>query len=523
MVVDKGESRGNINSGQADEENIEVITPILGNKEGRHNSKAKNDTESFLNKYADSGSIMMSNHLYKYANPLTKEEYSNNINNIANQSIKPVKEVDPEYHAKCLDFLNKRLVQRTPISSNAINPPNCFKFETPAHHNDSEKQTNFKTPSSGGESLTTATSVRKISNKAPKNYGAMSPEGSRWNSIATDIGIKYRYTPISWEKGLMKQSLERIDNAVKRYGKMIYPNEVPPPFEVVNGINNEQIRSYLQSENGSMLESMQMHNIPFTGINMYMQNQAYSEQYVNSVVWESDWQDADNFTLGPAQFSNLDIFSNKNGKISSKNLINEFRKEEYKHNKPSLKPKKRRSIGKFASADRAFSQRNVTIHEKNSDGQILLRNHNVWENPFAVANGQINVLNRERSSAPQLEIWIKSSEDNENGIVMDEKYRSVISSLRSTPIKFPKNGEVNLKVMDSKRGKVHKQNRVYYSQSPSPPFQEYNIRGNNFKNSTNKNIAIKLGKIKDGSKLHNMQKRIMKAGSNNNKFPKDFF
>lgn len=82
----------------------------------------------------------------------------------------------------------------------------------------------------------------------------------------------------------MKQSLERIDNAVRRYGKMIFTSDVPPPFEVVNGINNEQIRSYLQSENGSVLESMQMHSIPFTGINMYKQNQVYSEQLVNSIV-----------------------------------------------------------------------------------------------------------------------------------------------------------------------------------------------------------------------------------------------
>ena len=466
---------------------------------------------------------MMSNHLYKYGNPLVKEDYNSSIKNIANQSIKQVKDVDPEYHAKCIDFLNKRLVQRTPISSNAVNAPNSFKFETPAHHNNSEMQTNFKTPSSGAESLTTATSMRKISNKASKNFGVLSPGGSRWDSIATDIGVKYRYTPISSEKGLMKQSLDRIDHAVKRYGKKIYPNEVPPPFEVVNGINNEQIRSYLQSENGSILESMQMHSIPFTGINMYMQNQAYSEQYVNSVVCESDWQDADNFTLGPAQFSNLDILSNKNINSSSKNLINEFKKEEVKNNKPFLKAKKRRSIGKFASADRVSSQRNNIAHDKMFDEQILLRNHNICENPFTVINNQNNVLNRERSSAPMLEIWIKSSDDNENGVVMDEKYGSVLSSLRSTVNKFPKSSEANFKAMDAKKGKVFRPNRVYYSQSPSPPFQEYNLRWNNFKNNTNKNIGIKLSKIKDGSKLHNMQKRIMKAGSNNKKFPKDFF
>lgn len=108
-----------------------------------------------------------------------KEDYNSSIKNIANQSIKQVKDVDPEYHAKCLELLNKRLIQRTPISSNVINAPNSFKFETPAHHNDSENQTNFKTPSSGAESLTTATSMRKISNKASKNYGIMSPGDSR--------------------------------------------------------------------------------------------------------------------------------------------------------------------------------------------------------------------------------------------------------------------------------------------------------------------------------------------------------
>ena len=463
----------------------------------------------------------MSNHLYKFSNPLMKEDYNSSIKNIANQSIKQVKDVDPEYHAKCLELLNKRLIQRTPISSNVINGPNSFKFETPAHHNDSENQTNFKTPSSGAESLTTATSMRKISNKASKNYGIMSPGDSRWDSIATDIGVKFRYTPISWEKGLMKQSLERIDNAVKRYGKKIYSNEVPPPFEVINGINNEQIRSYLQSENGSVLDSMQMHSIPFTGINMYMQNQAYSEQLVNSIVWESDLQDADNFTLGPAQFSNLDVFSNKNGNSSSKNLINEFRKEEVWGNKPYLKNKKRRSIGKFASADRASSQRNTIANDRNMDGNIMLRNHNVHQNPFII-NNQNNVLNRERSSAPIIEIWIKSSEDNENGTVMDERYNPVSSSIRTNAQRNSGNKDINLKVMDSKKGKGIRQNRVYYSQSPSPPFQEYNLRINNFKGS-NKHVDLKIGKNKEGSKLHNMQKRIMRAGSNNKKFPKDFF
>lgn len=139
----------------------------------------------------------MSNHLYKFSNPIMKEDYNSSIKNIANQSIKQVKDVDPEYHAKCVEFLNKRLVQRTPISSGIVNAPNSFKFETPAHNIGSEKQAKFKTPSSGGESITTATSMRKISNKASNNYGAMSPGDSRCDSIATDIGVKYRYTPIS--------------------------------------------------------------------------------------------------------------------------------------------------------------------------------------------------------------------------------------------------------------------------------------------------------------------------------------
>lgn len=100
----------------------------------------------------------------------------------------------------------------------------------------------------------------------------------------------------------------------------------------------------------------------------------------------------------------MDVFSNKNGNSSSKNLINEFRKEEVLGNKAYQKNKKRRSIGKFASADRASSQRNTIANDKNLEGHFMLRNHNVNHNPFIVMNNQNNVLNRERSSAPIIEV-----------------------------------------------------------------------------------------------------------------------
>lgn len=168
--------------------------------------------------------------------------------------------------------------------------------------------------------------------------------------------MKLRYTPTSSKPELMKQSLERINHAVRRYGKNVYTNEIPPPFELVKGVSSEQLRSYLQSEEGSITESIHMHNIPFANINMYMHNQALSEQVVNSIVCESDCQDADNFTLGPVQFSNLEIFANKNANSSTKNLLAEFRKEDAARSKPSFGVKKRRSIGKFSSADRVNSQ-----------------------------------------------------------------------------------------------------------------------------------------------------------------------
>lgn len=111
---------------------------------------------------------------------------------------------------------NKRNLQHTPINSNLQNYIENFRFETP-NNMSSGKLLKFATPSSGGESLTTATSMRKLSQKM--GYAVSSPLDSRGDSINTDFTPVPRYTPGSTKKDLLKQSLERIDNAVKRYGQ----------------------------------------------------------------------------------------------------------------------------------------------------------------------------------------------------------------------------------------------------------------------------------------------------------------
>jgi len=72
---------------------------------------------------------------------------------------------NPDYYSE-----NKKVIQRTPISSNLKNYIENVNFETPVNPNNSSKNIfKFATPSSGGESLTTATSMRKLSQRISPN------------------------------------------------------------------------------------------------------------------------------------------------------------------------------------------------------------------------------------------------------------------------------------------------------------------------------------------------------------------
>ena len=171
-------------------------TPHLGPK---NDSNKEKQTENFLDKHKASNSTILSNHLYQYSAPIYKQ-YSSNITTlkpsfkIENQDLL---KADP---SKGLVVSNsKSNIRCTPINvkTNKQGLNSEVQFQ---HHNSAAKLIQFQTPSTGGESNTTATSKRKISSKIVPNYVAQSPADSRCESINTEVGIRLRYTPESNQK-----------------------------------------------------------------------------------------------------------------------------------------------------------------------------------------------------------------------------------------------------------------------------------------------------------------------------------
>lgn len=105
---------------------------------------------------------------------------------------------------------------------------------------------------------------------------------------------------------------------------------------------------------------------------------------------------------------------------------------------------------------------------------------------------------------------------------MDEKYRAIVSSMRTGGRRMPLSKDGTLKLSDLKKDKGVRQNRVYYSHSPSPCVVEPLNKMTSFKQLGGKLPGYKAGKLKmDPSEK--ALKKIMIAGSNTKKFPKDFF
>lgn len=189
----------------------------------------------------DHSSVGAYNHLYKFKAPIMN--YPNQKERLS--AIQPQKSNLKSPICQQTNLGLKRGVQRTPISSNLKNYIEGFQFETPVNNN-SSKLPKFTTPSSGGESITTATSMRKLPNRMSPSCNPISPaESICGDSMTQDSVAVPRFTPKSTAKELMRVSLERIDNAVKRYGAKINPNEMPSPFEISNAVSNLHLRQYL--------------------------------------------------------------------------------------------------------------------------------------------------------------------------------------------------------------------------------------------------------------------------------------
>lgn len=164
------------------EESHEVVeTPHLGAKPNYDKSIPNEmSSQSYLNKYEVSANMPTSNHLYKFnAQYLKRGEEAP----IPNQLIKlPLEnKQDIFIEGKNPDILmdkSKRVIQRTPLNANLQNYIESFAFETPGSTS-AHKLPKFATPSSGGESLTTATSMRKNPHRITPKYSLQSPSESR--------------------------------------------------------------------------------------------------------------------------------------------------------------------------------------------------------------------------------------------------------------------------------------------------------------------------------------------------------
>lgn len=353
---------------------------------------------------------------------------------------------------------SKRVLQRTPISSNLIKFKKNYKLDSSTAH---KLHVVSNTYSSGKESLTTATSMRKISGKMMLNSEAPSNTESRCDSTSTDIETKIMRQPDSNDKGLIKRSLERIDNAVNRNTKMVFVTNEVPQFEAINGAGSNY-RVCLESRDDSRQDNIQTSSVPFAGISLYMQSQAQSTKGPDSVVYESDCQDIDNFTLGPKQFSDLVAESKKK---DSSYAMPKLSKAESSRNVFQVKGSCRNNVVKYLSADKILDQK-TALNNEALKHQMYLINRKYYENPFVTITNQNNPFRRNRLSA--IEGQQPNSEEKFDMVNRNNHCESLISSLSSTMNKFALSDTVNLEMSETRKNNKRKVNagKVYYSHSP---------------------------------------------------------
>ena len=182
-------------------------------------------------------------------------------------------------------FWSKREPQITPLSSNLQNYIESFQFETPIAANGG-KLMNTTTPSSNVASITTATSMRKMDINSPLVCNNSSSESRNISShtihFINDSCKKQRFVQKGGTKNLMKQSLERIDNAIKRFRKNNGTDVQAGPFELTsNSRSQSQNRDYLSSQCSSQFGGhMQIGNDP----NSVIQPQAFSDSVSNTIL-----------------------------------------------------------------------------------------------------------------------------------------------------------------------------------------------------------------------------------------------
>lgn len=237
--------------------------------------------DGYLSKYNKNSNYVPSNHLYKFnAANMKKLENEQAKNQNSPPFVEDIRDIFIEGKNSDSAFWSKRGPQITPLNSNLQNYIESFQFETPIAANGG-KLMNSATPSSNVASITTATSMRKMDINSPL-VGNKSSSESRNVSLYNDSCKKQRYVHNGGTKNLMKQSLERIDNAIKRFSKNNGTNVQAGPFELPsNSRSQSQNRDYLNSQCSSLFGGhMQIGNDP----NSVIQPQAFSDSVSNTIV-----------------------------------------------------------------------------------------------------------------------------------------------------------------------------------------------------------------------------------------------
>ena len=278
----------------------------------------------------------------------------------------------------------------------------------------------------------------------------------------------------------MKMSLERINKAIKRYDKKNGSVNLPGPFELSHNDSwRSQVREHLESEGSSIYGgSVQVGSNPTSKI---LNKREISENFVDSINYNSEEQDIENFTLGPAQFKELRESTQLRKYPSIPNKIEE-RFSESKKNK--------RTMNKYSSADRIRTNKRRIFIKPEQNQLIMMQNNDEIQSPLVLVNPQNVFLNRQRGSAPNLE-FNSNIEEFQRGSIIDKNYHLPPSSVRASP------QQANFRnMLAQKQGKSSIGNQKYMG---------------NFK-INHKNERLSRSNTKRNIKV-----------SNNKKFPSDFF
>ena len=325
---------------------------------------------------------------------------------------------------------------------------------------------------------------------------------SKCEPFWAELSNKIRRTTDLNEESLIKKLLERIDNAVKKPNRNMFPSQTLHS-DVLKDLGDKKEQMHFHDLEKEQLDNLRRKNAPFWGI-AATRNQTENLKYNKSVVYNSDWNDVDHFTLGPLQYSN--IKPSNHGFQQVKQYLKYWSKDI-----PEIQNMKRNY-----SVDKLINTNNAMYFNWNQ-----INNQQLFQNQMQTWDNRKDILKHTKSSM-QINGQIDNFEENLR-VIIDDKFWMDISSLNSNAdLLLPNKREPNRELISHKCLKPHK-SKAYYSHSPPSHLNQPNNIESNFKMKNGKLNEHRVFKQKEGSKLQIMQKRIVKAGPNAKKFPKDFF